>query len=268
MKNLNNSTAGVISKIHGLTFTVFFIIEQLLSEFLYPFLQENTTKAVYIAISAIIAACLYGVLYIIVSFLFDLSLKRKDKRLYIEGQWYHVHIPHFMGKEDYTQKRLSVGTTTISRNLMDFTFVGNNIRCYYTDDKLDFKQENPTHWYTKATKLSDENDFDLIEIYEAKTQGNPVISVESCPCCRTKFNQPIEITEAEKFRHGIHKFDIKTENGKTYIKGEYSDCWPSLKTGELYFYRTEQERDQRVREFLSKQKKIINKALSQHLVDF
>lgn len=261
MKNINNTSVGAISKIHGLAFTIFFIIEQVLSEFLYPFLEENLHKALYLAISAVLAAFLYGFLFIVVKAIFDFSLRKKDTRMNIVGLWYHVHIPHHMGYEDYSQKRLSIGTTEISREFTDFTFVGNNIRCYYTDNKLDFRKENPTHWYTKATKLSDENDFDLIEIYEAKTKGNPTLTVESCPCCKTKFDSPVEITEAEKFRHGIHKFDIINENGSTIIKGTYSDCWPSLKTGELFFYRTEEERDQRILEFFENASRFNSKKI-------
>ncbi|MBQ8685939.1 MAG: hypothetical protein IJ514_07195 [Clostridia bacterium] len=249
MKNVNNTSASTLSKIHGIAFTVFFIIEQILSELVYPYLETVISKPLYIAISAVVAAVLYSALFFVVRAVYDFMLTRKDKRLQIDGLWYHVHIPHYMGKEDYSQVRLSVGTTTVSRDLLDFTFVGNNERCYMTDGKLDIRSENATHWYTKATKLSDENDFDIIEIYEAQTRGNPTISVESCPCCRTKFETPVELSEAERFRHGIHKIDVKQENGKTYLKGEYSDCWPSLKTGELFWYRTAEERDEKAREF-------------------
>lgn len=255
MKKINNTSATTISAIHGLAFTVFFIVEQFLSELIYPYLETHIPKALYIAISAVVAAVLYSALFFLIRTIYDIRLVKKDRRLKIEGLWYHVHIPHYMGKEDYSQIRLSVGTTNISRELMDFTFVGNNERCYLNEDgSLLLKSENATHWYTKATKLSDENDFDIIEIYEAKTKGNPTINVEFCPCCKTKFDTPVEITEAERFRHGIHKLDIKEENGVTYIKGEYSDCWPSLKTGEIFFFRTEKERDEKIYEFFNNAK--------------
>ena len=161
-----------------------------------------------------------------------------------------MHIPHYLGKEDYSQEKLSAGTTTISRDMKDFTFVGNNEKYYMLNGKLVSKNENSTHWYTKATKLSDENDFDLIEIYEAKTKGTPIKTFDACPYCKTQFASPVQIQEAERFRHGIHKFDIVETNGKcVQIKGEYSDCWPSLKNGELILYRSEKERDERIKLF-------------------
>lgn len=252
MKQLKNTSAEALTAIHGLSFTVFFIIEQLLDELAYPYLATHLAKPLFIAISAIIAAGLYAGLFLLIRWLYNAVIVRSNARMNIEGLWYHVHIPHRMGEEDYTQARLSAGTTTVSRDLLDFTLRGDNERCYQQPDgSLLFKRENATHWYTKATKLSDENDFDLIEVYEAKTKGEPVRQVNECPCCRTRFDTPVILTEAEPFRHGVHKIDIKTENGVTVMQGEYSDCWPSLKTGEIFFYRTRQERDERIRRFFA-----------------
>lgn len=252
MKQLKNASAEAQSAIHGIAFTIFFIIEQFLSEFLYPYLEARIAKILYIAISAVVAAGLYSSLFLIVKLLYDLIILKRNKRMQISGVWYHVHVPYCMGKEDYTQKRLSVGTTTISRNLMDFTFKGDNGQCYMqSDGSLSFKNENPTHWYTKATKLSDENDLDIIEVYEAKTKGDPTRRVDSCPCCKTKFDIPITLTEAERYRHGVHLLHVKSENGTMMMQGEYSDCWPSLKTGEIFFYRTEEERNERIKLFFA-----------------
>lgn len=252
MKQLRNGSAAALSAIHGIAFTVFFVVEQILDELAYPYLEAHMAKPLFIAISAVVAAGLYSGLFILVKLLYDAVLVLRDERMRIDGLWYHVHIPHYMGSEDYTQERLSTGITTVSRELMDFTFVGNNERCYMqSDGTLHFVSENATHWYTKATKLSDENDFDIIEVYEAKTRGNPIRRVDACPCCKTRFDTPVTITEAESFRHGIHKLDVRTENGVTYIKGEYSDCWPSLKTGEVFFYRTKAERDAKIHEFFA-----------------
>ena len=74
--------------------------------------------------------------------------------------------------------------------------------------------------------------------------------MKSCPCCYSEFETPIEIQEAEKFRHGIHKIDIITEDNKVVsMRGEYIDCWPSLKHGEILFFKTEEERDACIKEF-------------------
>ena len=257
MRNVQNNTALTVTKIHGLTFTVFYIIEQVLSEFVYPYLSDKVSKLLSVFLSAVFAAILYAALYIIIKSIYDKILTIKDKKLNIEGTWYHVHIPHYLGKEDYSQERISAGVTDVSREFSDFTFVGNNDKFYMLNGKLVSKSENSTHWYTKATKLSDDNDFDIIEVYEAKTKGTPLKSITSCPYCKRDFEHPVEIQEAEKFRHGVHKIDIIVNDGKcTQMRAEYSDCWPSLKNGELLFYRTEEERNERIRLFFEEAKNL------------
>lgn len=256
MKKIQNSTALTLGVIHGTAFSVFFVVEKILNEIFYPFLEQSTSKLVMISISAVVALVLYGVVYFIVKKIYDILLLRNEPKLNIEGEWFHVHIPHYLGKEDYSQERLSVGTTTVSRELKDFTFVGNNQKCYMLNGEMVMKTENSTHWYTKATKLSDENDFDLIEIYEAKTRGEAIRKITSCPYCKRDFAEPVEIQEAEKFRHGIHKIDIIEQSGiVTGMIAEYSDCWPSLKNGELLFYRTRKERDDRIKLFFAEAEK-------------
>ena len=250
MKDISNSTANAVTAIHGLTFTVFFILDSILNEFFYPFLQREVNKVVAIAISAIIAAVLYFLVLTIVKKIYDFVLCKKDLRLSIDGMWYHVHIPRHMGKEDYSYEQLSCGETRVSRNLYDFTFVGDNCKFSVRNGELIKREDNATHWYTKATKLSDENDFDIVEIYEAKTTSASTKKINSCPFCKSSFDEPIDIQVAEKFRHGIHKIDIITTNPNNIkMRAEYSDCYPSFKSGTLLFYRTEAERDERVKQF-------------------
>lgn len=259
MRNIKNRTASTVSAIHGITFTVFFIIDSVLNKFFYPYLESHVHEALAMAISAIIAAGLYSVVYFICSAIYTFMIKRRDKKYNIDGTWYHVHIPKNItggGREDYLQTQLSCGVTKVSRNFYDFTFVANNQKYYMKDNEIKIRTDNETHWYTKCTRVSDENDFDLIEIYEAKTNGIPRRLLKSCPCCKTEFQQSIEIQEAEKFRHGIHKINIyyNEDINHMYMKAEYSDCWPSFKYGDLYFYRTEKERDDRIRQYFEEAK--------------
>ena len=252
MKDIQNTTANTLSAIHGITFTVFFIIDSLFNEFLYPFLESVMHKALAIAITAVIAAVLYAVVFFIVKAIYDFILVKKDKRLTITGKWYHVHVPYVMGKEDYSIQKLSCGTTRVSRNLHDFTFVGDNRKFSIFNGEIIKSDDNATHWYTKATKLSDENDFDIIHIYEARTNGAQKREIHDCPFCKSKFDDAVEIEEAGIFRHGIHKIDIlEGDDGQLQMKAEYSDCYPSFKNGKLFFYRTEAERDKRVKEFFA-----------------
>ena len=255
MKNIVNKTANTVATLHGTTFTVFFIIDTVLNEFLYPYMEKHlTSDALRVFITAVIAAFLYSAIYFVVKAIYDGIILKKDKKMDIAGKWYHVHIPHVFGRVDYSKKKLRAGVTVISRELYDFTFVGDN---YYSlkdaSGNLIEDHSDDTRWYTKTSKLSEINDFDMIEIYEAKTKNAVVTDVKECPCCRTKFDQPKRIQEAERFRHGIHKFDmILDENGKcNKIVGEFSDCWPSLKSGDLILFRNKEERDQYVTQYFA-----------------
>jgi len=251
MKDIKNSSVGIVSAIHSLTFTVFFIVETILSEFFYPWLNDNTPKGVAIFVTAVIAAILYSLVYFIVKLIYNFILLKKEPKLKIDGTWYHVHIPHTMNcSYDYSYNEISCGKTKVSRNFYDFTFVGDNKKYYVKNGSVVSKMGDATHWYTKATKLSDENDFDIIEIYEAKTNGQLRKKLKSCPCCKTEFENPIEIQEAEKFRHGIHKIDIVMDGKKVEsMKAEYIDCWPSHKHGSLLFFKTKEEMEACVKEY-------------------
>lgn len=252
MKDIQNTTANTLSTIHGITFTVFFIVDTVLNVFLYPLLETFMHPGIVLAIQTVIAAVLYAIVFFIVKAIYDFILVKKDKRLTITGKWYHVHVPYIMGKEDYSITKLSCGTTKVSRNLHDFTFVGDNRKFTVVNGEILKSDDNATHWYTRATKLSDENDFDIIHIYEARTSGTQTREIQSCPFCKSKFDDPVEIEEAGVFRHGIHKIDIIEGEGDILeMKAEYSDCYPSFKNGKLFFYRTEQERDKRVKEFFA-----------------
>ena len=67
MKKINNLTSNVVTKVHALTFTVFFIIDAVLNELFYPFLEkELSSDALRIFITAVIAAFLYSALYVII----------------------------------------------------------------------------------------------------------------------------------------------------------------------------------------------------------
>lgn len=253
MRKINNPTSNAVASIHTITFTVFFIIDAVLNELLYPYLErELSSDALRIFITAVIAAFLYSALYVVIKKLYDYFCIKRERKYDISGKWYHVHIPNTLGRVDYTKDKLRAGEVLISRDMFDFTFVGDNFY-YFSDDNGNLVQDHSddTRWYTKSSKLSDENDFDIIEIYEAKTKNTAVNTLKECPCCRTRFEAPKTITEAEKFRHGIHKFDfIVNENGVCdEIRGEFSDCWPSLKCGEIILYRDKQSRDERINEY-------------------
>ncbi|MBQ7924036.1 MAG: hypothetical protein IJ329_01880 [Clostridia bacterium] len=256
MKQINNHTANAVGKIHGLTLSAFLIVNivvtAVLQGELFPFLQDFLGTTWLAVIGSIIDATLYGGLYALIKWLCDKSFLRKNKKFDIAGRWYHVHIPRQLGEVDYSAKYLSAGYTDISRELYDFTLNGYNKHMKMFDDGVFPSDDYTTHWYTKATKFADSNEFDLIEIYEAESKGRSVRELKSCPCCKTQFPTPVNISDSENYRYGIHTFKLFTKGVSGVcerIEAEYSDCWPSLKNGDIFFFRTEAERNEYIKNY-------------------
>lgn len=256
MKQINNHTANAIGKIHGTTFSVFLIanliITALLDGELFPILQK-VPNAWLVIISAIIDATLYAFIYAIVKKLFDIALIKSNKKMDVAGRWYHVHVPRFLGEIDYTAQRLSAGYTDISRELYDFTFDGHNQHFKLIEGVIMPLGDYTTHWFSKATKFADLNEFDLIEIYEAESKGKSIKTLDFCPCCKSKFDAPVPVSESENFRYGIHTYKfVGGINGECEkIEADFTDCWPSLKNGDLFFFRTEQERNKFMEQYFA-----------------
>ena len=256
MKQINNHTANAVAKIHGTTISVFLIANMFVSSFLegkiFTQLQQSISPAWLTLIGAVIDATLYTGVYWLVKWIFDLVLVKKNRKLDVAGRWYHVHVPRFLGELDYSATRLSAGYTDISRELYDFTFNGHNKHFKYINGEVVSVNDYSTHWYTKATKFADINEFDIIEIYEADSKGSSKKDLEVCPCCKTRFPAPVNVSDSENFRYGIHtfKFMDNGKNGKCdEIEADFTDCWPSLKNGDLFFFRTEQERNEFIKEY-------------------
>jgi hypothetical protein len=256
MKQINNHTANAMGKIHGTTISVFLIANMFVGSFLngelFPQLLEWLSPTWLTLLGAVIDATLYSGIYCLVKLLFDRALVKKNKKLDVAGRWYHVHIPRFLGEIDYNAVRLSAGYTDVSRELYDFTFDGHNKHFKYINGEVVSINDYSTHWFTKAVKYADLNEFDLIEIYEADSKGKSVKAMESCPCCKTQFPAPVQISDSENFRYGIHTFKLLDQNkdGKCdKIEADFADCWPSLKNGDLHFFRTEKERDEFIKEY-------------------
>lgn len=257
VNKLENKTASVIAAIHGITFTLFVIVQAVLSEVLYPILQAQITiKALFIGMEAVISAILYGVLNkLVVTPIYDAVILKKNKNLKIGGHWYHVHIPTLLnGEDDLSLTRLRGGETEIHRDFYDFTFRAQNWYLYPDcDGKVCENRSNTTRWVTKSSYTCGDNEMDIIEIYEANTTAQQASKYDVCPCCKTNFESPVEIHVANQHRYGVHKFDVELDD-KARVKkivGTFSDCWPSLKIGNIYFFKTEEERDARVRQYFA-----------------
>ncbi len=249
MKKNVNHTADSVGKIHAITFSAFIVVnivikEVLLSE-LFPLLGWNVSDGWQMVIDALIDALLYAGIYAIVKWIFDLVLVKTNKEIDIEGRWYHAHLPRVLGEIDYTSTRVSAGYTDVVRELYDFTFDGHNRHYELVGSDVVPLDDYSTHWFSRTTEYIDVNEFDVIEIYEAESRGRSSRTLEVCPCCKSKFDVPVQITDSENSRYGIHTYKfVKGEDGKTAkMDAEFADCWPSLKSGDLWFFRTEAERD-------------------------
>lgn len=262
MNSISNKSAKVLAWLNGITFSVFYIINKILEQVIYPNLEQKINSiGIMIFITAVIAAFLYtGLFYLIKTIYKLLKFKVKSKKFDISGKWFHVHIPFNINDVDYTKASLRAGETKIKQELFDFTFMGDNYSYSLNNTDFEIDKSNATHWYTRATKFCEENDFDIIQIYEAKTKKNTKISLTKCPCCLTSFKTPKEVCEASEFRHGIHKLRLLTDNdGKcNKIDGEYSDSWPSLKRGDIIFFRSETDRNKEIENYFKKAEKINN----------
>lgn len=257
MNLISNKSAKIIGWLNGITFTVFYIINEVLQNAVYPMMREKIdTLWITIFITAVISAVLYAGLFLFIKFLYKFFVfKIKCKKCDINGKWYHLHIPYTFDGVDYSKNCVRAGETCIKHELFDFTFVGTNYS--YIKNKGDgfaVDTSNTTHWRTRATKFCEENDFDIIQIYEAKTKKNTKIKLEICPCCMTSFTEKKEICEASEFRHGIHKLRLITNSkGKCYkIEGEYSDSWPSMKRGDIIYFRNEEDRNKEIENYFAR----------------
>ena len=280
IKDIKNHTAEAVEKVHIWTFAAFEIIVYIgLDRIVFGRILPNSVWAEILR--AVIFAFAYAILYRCIKFIFE---KIKQGKLPIEGKWYHVHIPNTELLGIQTKKEtLSAGTTRVSRNLNDFTFLSNNYKytvdytnnpegnvvvvtnngtlctedrindeIFYTYDrngKRNLYHLDPcTTWYTETSEICDGNDIDLVEVYKAQSTRKQTIAIQQCPTCGSEYAEPRSITEATEDRYGIHKYKLSSRDEREMIC-TYSDCWPSLKSGKLYLYRDRNARDNKIKEF-------------------
>ena len=264
MKKIKNNTAVTIVWLHGITLTLLSFLNPVFSQVLFPYFATLLNNQVLsILLDAVVSGVIYTLIYQIAKLVYEIIIfKIKDKRLDLSGKWYHLHIPYAFDEIDYNKRVLRAGVTEITREYFDYTFMGDNYSLEGTENgEVTKNEQNPTHWYTRATKLSDENDFDIIQIFEAKTRRNAHTLISQCPCCNTHFDEPVDIEEASFFRHGIHKLKlvVDTDGKCRRINGEYSDSWPSLKRGDILFFRNEADRDDVAEQYFAEAKRLATK---------
>lgn len=256
---LKNHTADILVNAHSMAFGIFFVLEKLLSDYIEPYIPEGFWGAVMVMVGAVLS---YGFVLKNVIKWKNRKIDEEERRYAIQGKWYHVHIPHSEGKIDYARSTLSCGETFIRRELKDFTFEASNKKYSIKNGVLSIKEdESVTMWHTVISEVSDSTEcgYDILQIYNANTNEITDMRVTSCPCCNHVYDEPRIIQEAGKNRFGIHKINVDRTSmvsGRyTRLYAQYFDCWPSLKTGELLFYREKDERDARVLRYFTEKEK-------------
>lgn len=216
-----NKKKAFIFAMHGLVFSVFLIINRLIDESLYAFLQEKLQLAWAVEVcDLLISAFLYVAIY---KFFFSvqklLAYFVKKDIFYLRGKWFHLHIKH-----DETGKPLPnglrPGKTRIKQDMYELRFIAENHKCVLKDDGtiewID-DERNDTEWNSWSVDWDGKQK--LVTCFKASTQ----------------VKETEELTE----RYGIHKLEILAGGKK--MKGTFADEYPSKSKGEIYFFRTEKE---------------------------
>lgn len=272
IEDIKNHTADTIEKVHAWTFTLFDIFVCILLDkvVLERFLPDSLWAEF---IRAVAFAGGYYLIYLAIRFFLKVTTQSKHP---FEGKWYHVHIPNDALAADQARiERLSAGITHVARNLNDFTFVANNYRytvdadgnllvrireslCREKEDEVFYRTDPKgneikvladavTEWHTETSELCDGNEWDLVEIYKATSEEQQTLTIHECPTCGRRYGTPKVVEEAPRSRYGIHLYSVK-DNGNQLVC-TYSDCWPSLKSGKLYMFRSRSDRDAKIKEF-------------------
>lgn len=247
---IKNHTASAIALVHTISFAIFdvgyIVLERLLRTYLPDIWWAEVLKAIFVAVA-------YIIIYNIVKLVYNCLISVFKPKFDIEGEWYHVHIPNdFLNDNVIPRRSLSAGVTTIKRDLNDFTFDSYNYDFSVTrndngETAVIKGDELRTHWCTETSEICEGNDFNIVEVYRAHSNRRQTIEISECPICHSKFKKEKHLEEASDYRYGIHMYRIDAKNN--IIVCDYSDCFPSLKSGKLYLYKTEEERNKKIIEY-------------------
>lgn len=210
-----------ILAMHGLVFSLFLIVNRIIEEKVYNFLQDvlQLPWAVEVC-DLVLSAVLYVLIYNIVYFVRKLIAFYGQKEvLRLSGKWYHLHIKYDENGKPKPDG-LRPGKTEVKQDLYEIYFSAKNHNCLLLDDgTIDWLEDerNDTSWESWSVDWNGQNK--LVTCYKASTQ--------------VKDNE--EFTE----RYGIHKLEILGKGRK--MKGIFADEYPSKSRGEIYFFRTEKE---------------------------
>ena len=221
-----------IFALHGTVFTAFTLLNMLINNHVVAFLERALNYAWLIQIvDLLISGFLYVLLYTLLSSLYKfINIRIKKEILPIGGKWYHVHLK--CNAEGYIKTDvLRAGETTVKQDLCEVRFDAVNHSYRLTGEGVLVRESNQrknTGWSSWSVDWNGKEN--LITCYKALTQTKN--------------------TEEYTDRHGIHKLKISGEE----MFGKFADEYPSASRGDIYFFRSEEKRDEFMRDFLTEMK--------------
>lgn len=251
IKKIQNHTASKIATTHGIAMSIFLVSSEILNYLVYPELSEGVVKFI---IMVFLDAILYYVIYKITKTVIEYRININNPKFDIQGEWYHVHIPHIWNEIDYSRVNLRCGFTIIKREMYDFSFSGENSNyCVENGEARESGTPKKTTWNTIVSEMSEtlNDDYDIIEVYKATTTESSKLNFDKCPLCEMPLQKTLD---AGQNRYGVHKYKIELgayDEKLGYVKmtAKYSDCWPSYKNGELLLFRKKEDRDKMIVEY-------------------
>ena len=206
---------------HGIVFSLYLIINSVIEERVYSFLQDRLELPWAVAVCDLaVSAFLYVVLYNIVYFIRKRVVYAKKEVLNIQGKWYHVHIKY---DENGNPKPdgLRPGKTEICQDLYEVHFSAKNQNCT-------LKEDGTLEWVEDERKDTEWDSWSL-----DWNGGDTIVT------CFKASTQEQDNKDVLLDRYGIHKLKISEKGQK--MKGDFSDEYPSKNKGKIYFFRTEKE---------------------------
>lgn len=207
--------------LHGLVFTLFMILNSIINEYVYGFLENVIGLPWLVSIcDLIVSGFLYVGIYVIIYFIYKLIIVRVKKEvLYLKGTWYHVHIKkneQGIIKSDFVR----AGVTNVTQDLYSLKFSAINYSYSLDENGEVIKDEDArssTGWSSWAV------DWD---------------GKEKLVTC-FKANTPVKVGNEFTNRHGIHRLTVSED--QQVLSGDFADEYPSSNRGEIYFFRSEEK---------------------------
>lgn len=225
---------GFIFVLHGIVFTVFMLLNNVINQYVYGFLENVIHLPWLVTIcDLIVSGFLYVGIYTIVYFLYKYVIVRVKKEiLNVKGKWYHVHVKqddNGVIKSDF----LRAGVTDVFQDLYDLKFSAINYS-YSVDENGEVVKDDDvrsnTGWSSWAVDWDGKDK--LVTCFKANTA--------------------VKVGNEYTNRHGIHRLTI-SEDGQI-MSGDFADEYPSSSRGEIYFFRSEEKLHEFIKTFFRKNK--------------